>query len=217
MSESFRPVENLPPELLVLERIQPAIAALHWHNFLKRLSNEVPETEARELLIKYLMQDSGAVAVPLEQIPLLDADVELSVAELKQYLVHRLRPQNSFLVRSGARPDKQRLPEVDDLRWDDIPDSRDIRALVTRLETEQARWREQVDRLLGLLESDGDSAEANQLRDRFEAVKDAVLHLHRLDRTDPQQLPHIQHGLEKVIGELKLIHAALTKDTTKSD
>lgn len=211
MSESFRPVENIAPELLALQRIQPAVGALHWQNFLKRLSNGTSEAEARALLVKHLILDSDVVEVPVDQLPLLDKDVDLSVAELDQYLKNRLKPQHSYLVRTGARPDKQRLPEVADLHWDDIPNPHDYEGQIADLETKQAQLQEEVFKLLVLAELYGDNAEINNLRDRFDAVKQAVFHLHRLDRNDPQWLTHQQNGLEKVIIELRSIRNALSK------
>ncbi len=210
MSEISSPLENSRPELVAVEHIHPALGALHWQNFLKKLSNGESEDRARVELFKRLCADSTESDVEVYKLPLLDTDIELAGAELKAYVRGQFEPQNSFLVKSGPRPDKQRLPEVANLEWDSGI-QREVASLseVDRLELKYTRLYYEVVQALHFAESDGESLQLQVVQDRLLVMKQETLSLRQLDISKSNNLTKVRDTYFQLYSELQTIKKQL--------
>ena len=159
-----------------VERVDQTLAALAWQNFLKRLSQGVSEFDARAMLVQQLAQESTEAAVKRprvdpHKIPLLDSDVGRSVAELQEYLVDKLRPQNSYLVLTPWEGlDNQRVAEVATMRWkpSDEVRHREGMAELSNLEGENIKL------YYGLLELINRGLSDDDKRERLEACQEQI-------------------------------------------
>jgi hypothetical protein len=86
-SEALKPDE--------IDAINPQLVALAWENYLKRKSNAISESKAREMLFEELVGAKAIGSPRSKNLPLLDGDTEASVTELKRYLAGYLDASRS--------------------------------------------------------------------------------------------------------------------------